>query len=173
MLLKVVGVTFIVVASGMFGLTLSKDYETRIVNLKQFRKMLVLLSGEIKYNNSGIRESIMAVSERVENVTGQFLKTTLDFFTKENSSLKEAWYAGTEKFLKTNTKLSVKELAYIKELGVNLGITDRETQINNILNCIQSIDMSIEELSENRTEKCKMYKTLGVMAGAFLAVMLI
>lgn len=173
MLLKMTGIILILLSGSLIGISLSKEYEMRIVHLKQFNKMLMLLKGEIKYNNSGICESVALVSERTENVIGVFLKKVMENFNENNISLKSAWDYGVETVLKTQTRLKEKELIYIKDLGTNLGITDKETQINNILSCIEAINLSLDELNENKAEKCKLYKTLGVMAGAFLTIVLI
>ena len=173
MLLKTIGIIFILLSGTLFGVSLSKEYETRIENLKQFKKMLMLLKGEINYNNSGIYESIVVVAERTENVIGDFLKEVLKKFQENKTTLKDAWDYGVENILKTQTSLCEKELLYIKDLGVNLGITDKETQLNNILSCMEVIDLSLDELNENKTEKCKLYRTLGVMASAFLVIVLI
>lgn len=173
MLLKMMGVILILLSGTLTGITLSKEYEMRIVNLKQFKKMLILLKGEINYNNSGIYESLINVSERTDNIMGVFLNTVSEKFCSNKTTLKEAWDYGVEMVLKTQTSLRDKELLYIKDLGMNLGITDKETQINNILNCIETINLSLEELNENKTEKCKLYRTLGVMASAFLIIVLI
>lgn len=173
MLLKGCGMILIIMSGTMLGILMSRDYEMRIHNLKQLKKMLILLKGEIKYNNAGICESIRIVSERTEKIAGGFLKKVADNFESGNFSLKEAWESGTDEYLKPNSKLKDKELIYIKELGLNLGITDKETQINNIMNCMESINLSIDELDAGRPEKCKMYKSLGIMAGAFIAIVLI
>lgn len=173
MLLKVTGIILILLSGSLIGINLSKEYELRIVHLKQFKKMLMLLKGEIKYNNSGICESVTTVSERTENIVGIFLKKVMEYFDENKVTLKCAWDFGVENILKTQTRLKEKELTYIKDLGTNLGITDKETQINNILSCMEAINLSLDELNENKTEKCKLYKTLGVMAGAFLTIVLI
>lgn len=173
MLLKVLGIILILLSGSLIGISLSKEYEMRIVHLKQLKKMLMLLKGEINYNNSDICESVITVAERTENVVGEFLKHVVEKFEKNKVSLKCAWDLGVENILGIETKLTEKELSYIKELGTNLGITDKETQINNILSCIEAINLSIDELNENKTEKCKLYKTLGVMASAFLTIVLI
>ena len=173
MLLKVLGIIMILLSGSLIGISFSKEYEMRIEHLRQFKKMLMLLKGEIKYNNSGIYESVITVSERIENIVGIFLRNVMENFNKNNMSLKKAWDYAVENVLAPGTKLKEKELLYIKDLGTNLGITDKETQINNILSCIEAIDLSIDELNENKVEKCKLYKTLGVVAGAFLTIVLI
>lgn len=173
MLLKCVGLVMLMSACAMFGISLSRDYIARINNLSQINKMLLLLKGEIKYNNSGINEAVRKVSLQTDNIIGVFLKKVSEKFENGKVTLKEAWNYGADEYLKNQSKLSEKDILILKELGANLGVTDRETQINNITKCMDVIDMTIQELNETRGEKCRLYKTLGVMAGVFVAVVLI
>ena len=173
MLLKMTGIIFIIAAGSMFGFSLSRDYTMRITNLKQVNKMLLLLKGEISYNNSGIGEAVIKISSQTDNIIGRFLGYVSEAFASGENTFREAWDRGVDEFLKKQSKLKDKDLAVIRELGSNLGITDRETQVNNILNCMGVLETEIGELNETRGEKCKLYRTLGVMAGAFVAIVLI
>lgn len=173
MLLKGLGILIILAASVLFGYSLSRDYVMRIKNLEQVDKMFLLLKGEIKYNNSGINESVMKISGCMENIMGEFLKCVWSYFNNEDCTLKDAWNEGVKAVLETKTKLGKEDIVLIKELGNSLGITDRETQINGILNCMGTIEIKIKELNEVREEKCRLYRTLGVMTGAFMAIVLI
>lgn len=173
MLLRVVGITVVLIASSMFGYSLSHDYLMRIKNLEQTKKMLLLLKGEIKHNNSGINESIINIASRLENVMGTFLEYIWKQFNEKDCSIREAWDMGIEKILKTKSSLKQEDILVIRDIGTNLGITDRDTQINNILNSMEIIELKIDELNQARGEKCRLYRTLGVMAGAFMAIVLI
>ena len=169
MLLKIWGMVLIILSSGMFGWSYSRDYELRIIQLREFQKILMLLKGEINYHNAGIREAILIVSKQNETIMGEFLREILKNFAKE-VPLKEAWYTASDSFLRNHTKLKKQEISIVKELGTNLGITDRNTQIHNIMGYMEVLELSIRELEHDRIGKCKMYKTLGVMGGAFVAV---
>lgn len=173
MLLKGFGVIAVFAASSLFGYSLSREYLTRIKNLEQIKKVMILLKGEIQHNNSGISEAILNVATRVENVMGVFLKAVWKKFNDSGCSVKEAWHMGICEVLEKETCLNKEDITIIKELGNNLGITDRETQINSMLNIMDIIELKIKELNETRGEKCKLYRTLGVMAGAFMVVVLI
>lgn len=173
MLVKSLGIVIILIASSLFGYSLSYDYLTRLKNLEQLNKMLLLLKGEIKYNNSGIGEAIMKVASQSENIIGKFLDYTWRQFNEKECSIKEAWDKGIVGVLEPEAKLKPEDILIVREVGLNLGITDRETQINNILNTMDVIEIKIKELNETRGEKCRLYRTLGVMAGAFMAIVLI
>ena len=173
MLIKTIGIICLILTGIIMGWSFVRDYEERILNLKQFRKMLILLKGEMSYNNAGIRELLVCIARRNDNVIGDFLENVRTRFDFEDVTIQTAWSEATEEFLKEYTSLKESDRKYIKEFGMNLGTTDRDTQINNILVCMEHIELTIKELNDYKAQKCKMYKTLGVTVGAFLAILLI
>ena len=65
------------------------------------------------------------------------------------------------------------ELLIIKELGENIGITDRETQINNLNYAMDKLSRLMQELKASKTSKCKIYRMMGIVTGMFVAIILI
>ena len=75
--------------------------------------------------------------------------------------------------LKKEIKIDKQETDVILTFGTNLGITDRETQLSNIDECINDIQEVILKLKEEKNNKCKLYKCLGTFSGILIAVLLI
>jgi stage III sporulation protein AB len=173
MLLKGLGIGTVFLASAIFGYLLSFDYVTRLKNLEQIEKMLLHLKGEIKYNNEGIVEGIMKIAKRMDGIPQRFLMCIREYFNQEECSLKDAWDRGISEVLEPESKLGAEDILVIRELGNSLGITDRETQIQNLLNTMELLELKRKELNEGKVEKCRLYRTLGVMAGMFMAIVLI
>lgn len=91
---------------------------------------------------------------------------------KDNvGTLKEAWQFNIEKSFVSDSKLSKEDIAIIEDLGNTIGMTDKETQIKNIDHAMECIDDNIGELKKGKTEKCRLYRTTGIAAGAFLAIL--
>ena len=53
------------------------------------------------------------------------------------------------------------------------GIGDIETQERTLLLYLEQVDTELEVLREHRQERCRLYTSLGVMGGLFLAVILV
>ena len=130
--------------------------------------MLFLLEGEIKYNNGGIYESMKKLTGISDNIMTGFFEGVI----KDNvGTLKEAWQFNIEKSFVADSKLSKEDIAIIEDLGNTIGMTDKETQIKNIDHAMECIDDNIGELKKGKTEKCRLYRTTGIAAGAFLAIL--
>lgn len=68
MLLKIFGCLLIFSGCGGIGFGMGRDYNARISQLEQVKKMLFLLEGEIKYNNGGIYESMKKLTGISDNI---------------------------------------------------------------------------------------------------------
>lgn len=172
MLLRMVGSIMIICGCSAMGFSLSNDYTLRIRQLEQMNRVLLLLEGEIRYHNSGISEALLKISKMSNGIFSTFFINVVKTMRK-GKSLKEAWCTSVTGVLEKNTKLKDSDMGILKELGNCLGVTDRETQINNIEKSRVQIDNIMGELNKIKIEKCKIYKTLGVVAGMFIAIILL
>lgn len=172
MLLKIWGCVMIFLGCSGIGFSLGNDYILRIKHLEQVKKYFRLLEGEIQYSNSGIFEALSKLSKQSSGFFTDFLGKTAEDMTN-HKSLKEAWNIAIKQILENKSKLMHSDIDIVKELGESLGITDRETQIKNIENSIAQIDSIINELKKYKNEKCKIYKTSGIVAGAFITIILL
>lgn len=171
MLLKICGSLFVIISCGLLGLKFSSDYEGRINKLNNFKKAIKILKNEIAYNNESIIEAIKKSANTKDKDIDSFLLGTRDFYEKGNS-IKESW----EKSINLNIKkcgIKESDLELFKQVGMNLGVTCRETQINYLDNFIEKIEMLEEELYGHKDEKCKLYKSMGVMTGLLIVVLFI
>jgi len=91
----------------------------------------------------------------------------------EEKTLFESWKMAVNKYLKKEIKFDKQETDVILTFGTNLGVTDRETQLSNIDECINDIQEVILQLKEEKNNKCKLYKCLGTFSGILIAVLLI
>lgn len=173
MYIKLMGVAFLVVACGITGITMSNEYIKRLRELKVINKMLLLLKGEIKYNNSGINEALKKVGNMSEKISQNFLANVCELFDNGKISLRESWNGAIDNYLSKESSLKEEDFLIIRDIGINLGITDRETQLNNLDSNMLAIEQLINGLEVQREQKCKLYRTMGFMAGAFVAIIII
>lgn len=173
MFVRVCGFAFIIVSSGMIGLKLSRDYIVRIDILYEIKKVMNILKNEIVYNNESILDAISKSAISKEKIVNNFLLEVINIYKKEPTTIKQAWDMAVNDILKVNSILKDEDLEIIKNVANNLGTTCRATQIDNIDNFISKIDIVIEELEKPKKEKCKMYKTMGVMAGLMIVILFV
>ena len=161
MYLKITGIVLIMMSASLMGYLFSKDYIERINRLEQIQKMLILLKGEISYSNNSVQEALENISEMIEGKVGEFVTNVQESFKK------------SENIFDKKSSLKSEDKNSLKDFGRGLGITDRQTQINNIEKYQSQIQLTIKELKAEKNEKCKLYRMLGITCGAFLGIVLI
>lgn len=172
MLLKIIGIIVLIITGILLGYSLCNDYIERIYCLEAIKKALIILRGEIKHNNSSICEALENIEVGNKNVMN-FIRKVIQEYKYKKISLWEAWEKSITDYLKKESGLNKEEITIIKDFGRNLGITDRETQLKNIDECVNEMEVSISGLKKEKKEKCKLYKTLGVLSGLFISIMLL
>lgn len=172
MLLKIIGMIVLILSGTLLGYSLCDDYMERIRCLEAVKKTLIILKGEIKHNNSTICEALSNIKVN-NNQVMSFLEKVIKEYKYKKLSLWEVWSEGVISSFHKTMKLSKEEVDIIKDFGRNLGVTDRETQIKNIDECVDEIERCIIELKNEKKEKCKLYKAFGVLSGLFISIMLL
>lgn len=170
---KVVGCILIILSSTLMGFYCSNELKARVNDLKELRKLMVLLRGDIRYGNTPLPEAICAIARRHE---GSFK----NFFTKISERLSElsgktfshVWKEAVEKEL-IKTSLNKRDKLGLINFGDNLGYLDKEMQMNTLELFLTQLEDEISELSKTAKEKSYMYNTLGIMAGIFISIILL
>jgi len=135
-------------SASLMGYLFSKDYIERINRLEQIQKMLILLKGEISYSNNSVQEALENISEMIEGKVGEFVAKVQESFKKSEMPLSVAWSLGVDNIFDKKSSLKSEDKNSLKDFGRGLGITDRQTQINNIEKYQSQIQLTITELQD-------------------------
>lgn len=68
--------------------------------------------------------------------------------------------------------LTKKDRQMLAGMGEHLGFMDRDMQERNLLLFLEQLDLEIQGLREHKQERSRLYTSLGVMGGLFLAILL-
>lgn len=171
--IKIIGCILIVSSCIGMGLYFSGELKTRILDLKELRKLIFLLRGDIRYANTPLPEAVQALSIRHEGKYKRFLMKIADRLNELGGvSFCTIWKEAVNKDL-GNTSLSKKDLINLGQLGENLGYLDKDMQINTLDLFISQLEEEIKEISKNVKEKSYLYNTLGVMGGLFITIIML
>jgi stage III sporulation protein AB len=171
--IKILGCVLILSSSTGMGLYFSSELKGRIQDLKELRRILTLLRGDIRYANSPLPEAVQALSVRHDGRYKKFLTMAAERLSEYGGvSFCEIWKESVAKGLE-NTSLSKKDLQSLSGFGDNLGYLDKEMQLNTIDLYLSQIEEEIKELSKGVKEKTYMYNTLGILGGIFLTIIML
>ncbi len=150
------------------GILISKMYENRVKELKQFKNILNIIKTKIKFTYQPLAEIFKEISKDKSNKVEEiFEKMTYKLVFEE---VKDAW---SEAIQEADISLKQEDKDILKELGKILGQTDSDSQVNEIQVTETFIDMQIERAEEERKKNQKLYRTLGIVAGMVFVIILV
>ena len=149
------------------GILISKMYENRVKELRQFKNILNIIKTKIKFTYEPLAEIFKQISKdnesEVEKIFGQ-MANQITYY-----QAKDVWENCIQ-----DADISIKQedKDILKKLGKLLGQTDIEGQISEIEVIENFLDMQIENAEDERKKNQKMYKTLGIVAGLVFVIIL-
>lgn len=170
---KIIGVILVVFATTSYGIALSRDIKTRLCELKELKKIIFLLKGEICFGHTPILEAFENISRRCREPFKSIIENLVSYGYEGNKKpFNEIWVNGIENGLK-KTHLTKEEQQKILNLGNELGLNDVKTQQNAIDSFATELDMDIENLTGIVPGRVKLYHSMGIMLGIVIAIIMI
>ncbi len=172
-IMKVIGCVLVIASSTGIGFYFSNEMKSRIEDLKELKKLIGLLKGDIRYANTPLPEAISVIARRYRGSFSKFFcYTSTRLQELSGQTFTEIWKTGVEKEL-VNTSLSKKDRAALISFGENLGYLDKEMQMNTFELYLSQLEEEIAELSAAVKERSYLYNSLGIMAGVFISIIMI
>lgn len=171
-LMKIMGSVFLIAGTSGYGFWKAGCYKNRIRLLEQLRQMVFLLKGQVLYANATLEEAFEAVGRRTEGqIARLFLHVAEAIRGQQGEAFFTIWKEAVEELL-ADSDFAEEDRQQLAAMGEHLGFLDRDMQERNLLLYLEQLDVRIEELQEHRQERCRLYTSLGIMAGMFLAILL-
>ena len=170
MILKLIGVILTVFASGLISFQIAANYIKEIKQVKKLIYVLTYMESELTYRRTPLPELFLKLSINRPGVLGSvFEKTGKLLEAKLNSSVESCIGVAIDEV----EGVSKSAVIVLNQLAANLGKFDVEGQVNGIRSVAEESRSILKSLEENKTEKLRGIKTLGVCAGAAVAILLI
>ncbi|HEY8348579.1 MAG TPA: stage III sporulation protein SpoIIIAB [Clostridiales bacterium] len=172
MFLKVLGSIIVLLSSSFLGYIMSRDCSKRPQQLRSLQNLLQMFENQISYSSDVLAEAFERIS-RAGGETGIFFRTTVDLLKNGSAAnASEAWEKAVKKCI-GRTALKREDEQILLSFGKSLGSTDLEGQIKNIRLALGQLALQVEKAEENRKKNESMYKSLGILGGLALVIILI
>lgn len=173
MIIKILGAVFVIASTSAIGLQISKAMKLHIQSLQLLRKIMVMLKGEITYTNTPLEEAFQLIGRKVGGEYGHFLEeVALRLALRSGERFPHIWKEEIDKQLK-RVYLNGSDLEELKLLGENLGYLDAQLQSQTIDLYLEQIEITINSLRENLSQRCRLCTSLGVMGGIFITIVML
>lgn len=168
--LKILGVILIVTGCGGFGFMLATTHNKEERSLRTLIRILDYMECELQYHMTPLPILCRQASAEGEGALKKafyLLATTLE---DQLSPDVDRCMQSALSDIKDMPRLSY---AAMELLGKSLGRFDMEGQLKGLESVRQECRRNLNELMENRDVRLRNYQTLGLCAGAALAILLI
>lgn len=173
-MIKITGLLIVFISSIFAGYVLGNDVKFRVEELIYVKKLFLIFRGELDYKNAMLPDAFMAVAIRARNPYDKVF-SELSKATEANctESMSVVFRREIDKNLLGNSYLKKEDIQRIKEIGDTLGYQNKEMQLANIDLFIERLDVLIGEEQSKMNDTIKVYRTMSMMAGLFIAIVLL
>lgn len=167
---KFIILILIITGSTSIGFILSKRYIYRVKELRTFSSYINIIKNKIKFTHKPLNEIFKEISNIKEdlNITSIFVKAGEKLQSKK---CEQAWSEAIEEE-RNSLNLKNEDINLIKSLGIMLGKTDIEGQISELEEFSILLETQIKNASEEQFKNEKMCKSLGLIFGLVIVIIL-
>lgn len=159
-------------ASSGIGYLMSLSLTKRYQQLKTIRRLIIFLKGEISYGKSTLPEALEQISRKLPEPFNIFLtEVAKEACRYDGRTFEELFSEGVDEHL-SSSNLTPKDKESLKQIGQYLGYLDIAMQISTLELYQQELELEVKEIENTIPAKKRIYQSLGVMGGLFLAIAL-
>lgn len=158
----------IIVTSSIIGILFSKKYANREKEIKEMKNALNMFATKIKFTYEPIPNVFMEIANKIGGNIGSIFKNAVNIMKEKTAG--EAWLQAVTE---SKNNLNKEDISVIQNLGRLLGQTDLEGQLSEIEVVNEFLTSQLENASDEKKKNEKMYRTLGLVTGLTIAIILI
>ena len=167
---KWIGAICVVFGCGGWGVLLALQHVSRIRNLRSFLTLLDFMDCELQYRATALPELCRQAGERSQGVLQYVFTSMAD---ELNSQISPNARLCMESVLARARSVDDTLRALLMVFSMNLGVFDIAGQLKGLEHTRRVCCDQLEELMNNKDSRLRSYQTLGLCAGAAIAILLV
>lgn len=171
-MVKFIGALMILMASTAIGILKGHHLAARPKQFQQLRSDLTLLEMEVNYAATPLPEALAKVAHYSEEpIRTLWVETRAGLSNGEGLLAEEAWQQGVEALANKGAFKEI-DLSVLRDFGAGLGLANRQEQLKKfklLQEQLRSLQLQAEEV---RTKNERMWRTMGVLGGIALIILL-
>ena len=172
-MIKLIGAVLVLVSAYAIGSLLALQVKEREKWLKDMKTALYLLMGELEYRQMPLPEALEMVGNRHGGRLSAFFQVlSMELRKKEGFTMQELWKKIAEPAL-SESPLSKEQKEDFAELGLYFMEADKETRRSSLDFYLKRLEEDIITLREKGGDKAYLCRTLGMLGGIFLLILVL
>lgn len=170
--MKWIGAVCIILATTWSGFEASRLLRERTKQLRQLKMALQALEAEIMYGHTPLIDASLRLSQQLSRPLSWLFESFAQKLQKGTMNARQAWEESLHEIWKM-TALKQGEFEIMKQFGETLGQYDHEIQQNYIRLTMVHLEREEGDAIEKQQRYEKMMKSLGVLTGILIVLLLI
>lgn len=172
-MLRILGAVLVVAASAGLGFSYSCRLGKRLEQIRQLQRMAMLLKGEISYGCAALPEALESIGGKLIDPFDQFLGQMAGRLREyPDKSFRQIFKEEMDANL-GQSALTKKDKEALMQMGAFLGYLDKDMQLRTMELYLSEVGREIQDAKDSMPGKQKLCRSLGIMGGLFLALLLI
>lgn len=167
MTLKWIGAILIITGCGGFGFLMASAYRAEERSLEALCRALEYMSCELAYRMTPLPQ----LCRNTANLLTGKLKDTFLLLAQELDQQVSPDAVSCMRAVQASVNLPDSVQDILTQLGNSLGSFDLSGQLRGIESCLKNAQSKLRYLSDHRQNRLRSYQTLGLCAGAALAIL--
>lgn len=168
LILKIVTLLLIFICSTLIGVFIANKYKKRVEEISDMKKALNIIETKMKFTYSPIPDIFYDISKGFSNNIGKIFSNSCKYMQFMSSG--DAWKLALDN---TETNMQKNDIEVLKGMSKLLGKTDIEGQISEIELTDNFLNLQFDEAKQALDKNAKVYKSLGIICGLALVIVLI
>ncbi len=172
-MVKLIGAVLVLVSAYAIGSLLALQVKEQERWLKDMKTAMFLLLGELEYRQVPLPEALELIGKRQNGRLAAFFQVlSEELKKKEGFSLQELWRELAYPAMK-DCPLSKEQKEEFSELGLYFMESDKETRRNSLEFYLNRLEEDIVKLRETGADKAYLCRTLGMLGGIFVLILVL
>ncbi|PYG86810.1 stage III sporulation protein AB [Ruminiclostridium sufflavum DSM 19573] len=172
MIIKILGAVILIGATSFIGFFLASECSKRPRALRELQSLLQMLENEISYLSNILAEAFNRIYENTDFDTAVLFGEAARHLGSDGCTADFAWETAVEENY-GRLSLNGEDRNILLSFGKMLGNSDLEGQLNNIRMISSQLKVQEIKAEEIKKKNEKMYRSLGVLSGLAIAIILL
>ncbi len=172
-MLRLTGIFVLIFSCVGAGLWFERRERQRIRQLTELLRSMEYLKGEINFARTTLPEAMEAMGKRMQAPFQElFCRMAGEMRQRPGTGFGEIWRAVLDEE-SAKWDLLPEDVENLYQACCNLGYLDKEMQVHILDRYKKELEKTLEGLSGELPQKTKLYRSLGILSGVFLAILLL
>lgn len=169
--MKWIGALIVICCTTLYGFYHAKRLSERPRQIRQLRTALQALEAEILYGQTPLAKACMNIANQLKGPISYFFEEFAELLGRRQATARVAWEE-TVKKVWPQMALLESEREILVQFGATLGTMDRNQQQKQLKLALTHLERDELEAKELQVRYEKMVKTLGVLAGLLIIILM-